>query len=119
LLLLPLAVPLILKQGAAPILIVLAFVAVSILIGHLMGGPPESLRPALAATLAGRWVAPALVLANENGWTRQLAPILLTYVLGGALLMIVYQRWVKAHMAPADAVLGAEPKLAGTPRSRA
>src|SRR4051812_37461598 len=47
LLLLPLAVPLILKQGAAPILIILAFVAVSILVGHLMGGPPESLRPAL------------------------------------------------------------------------
>lgn len=95
LLVLILAVPLLLKVGAVSILLVLSFVASAILIGHLLGGPPQELRPTLAAALATRWVAPALILARVNHSTREIAPILLTYLIGGALMMMLYGRWVK------------------------
>jgi predicted Na+-dependent transporter len=119
LVLLPVAAVVIVKQGMGPLLVVLAFVAVAVLVGHWMGGPPEELRPVLAATLAGRWIAPALVLAKVNEITREVAPTLITYVLGGTLLMILYTRWMKAHMTPVGAVDGGETRLAGTPRSPA
>jgi bile acid:Na+ symporter, BASS family len=95
LLVLILAVPLLLKVGVVSILLVLGFVASAILIGHLLGGPPQELRPTLAAALATRWVAPALILARVNHSTREVAPVLLTYLIGGALLMMLYGRWVK------------------------
>ena len=88
------AIPMLIKQSLTSILVILGFVVCAILIGHLLGGPPAELRPTLAAALASRWVAPALILARLNHSTREIAPIFLTYLIGGALLMKLYGRWV-------------------------
>jgi len=86
--------PAIVKMGVVPILCILAFAACAIVIGHLMGGPPERYRPVLATALAMRWPAPALVLAKENGWTQQILPVVLTYLIGGAVLTAIYGKWL-------------------------
>jgi predicted Na+-dependent transporter len=96
-LVLVIAVVKLLTMSAVALLSVLAFVACAIFIGHLMGGPPEDCRPVLATALALRWPAPALVLANENGWTQQVLPIILAYLLGGVVLMAIYGRWQNRH----------------------
>jgi predicted Na+-dependent transporter len=95
LLVLIMAVPLLFSQHIVNILIVVGFVACAILISHLLGGPPPELRPTLAGALATRWIAPALVLAQINHSTREIAPVLITYVFAGVLLMMVYGRLVK------------------------
>lgn len=95
LLVLLIAVPVIFSQHAVNLLIVVGFVACAILIGHLLGGPPPELRPTLAAALATRWLPPALALAAVNQSTREVAPVLITYLFAGVLLMIVYARLVK------------------------
>jgi hypothetical protein len=95
LLVLIIAVPVIFSQHIVNILIVVGFVACAILIGHLLGGPPPELRPTLAAALATRWLPPALALAAVNHSTREVAPVLITYLFAGALLMMLYGRLVK------------------------
>ena len=89
------AVPVIFSQHAINLLIVVVFVACAILIGNLLGGPPPELRPTLAAALATRWLPPALALAAVNQSTREVAPVLITYLFAGTLLMMVYGRLVK------------------------
>jgi predicted Na+-dependent transporter len=95
LLVLIIAVPVIFSQHAVNLLVVVAFVVCAILTGHLLGGPPAELRPTLAAALATRWLPPALALAGVNHSTREVAPVLITYLFAGALLMMIYGRLVK------------------------
>ena len=63
--------------GARSLLVVLLFVAVAIFAEHLLGAPPSTFRPTLAAALATRFPAPAFVLAKLNGILGPIAPVIL------------------------------------------
>jgi BASS family bile acid:Na+ symporter len=78
--------------GARSLLAVLLFVALAILVGHLLGAPPPSLRPTFATALATRWPAPAFVLAQLNGMLGPIAPVILAYLGFGSLLLSLYYK---------------------------
>jgi BASS family bile acid:Na+ symporter len=92
LLVLIVAVPVIGQFGIASVAAVVAFVALAVVIGHLLGGPGNDTRITLAAMLAARFPLPALVLAQANGQTKQILPIVLVYVFAGVLLVPIYAR---------------------------
>jgi BASS family bile acid:Na+ symporter len=83
--------------GARSLLAVLAFVAAAILVGHLLGAPPPSFRPALAAALAMRFPAPAFVLAKLNGILGPIAPVILAYLILGGLLLGLYDKLLRKY----------------------
>lgn len=89
-------VPIILKFHIASIAIVIAFVAVAVIVGHLFGGPARNTRITLAAMLAARFPVPALVLAQANDATKMVLPVVLVYILAGAILVPIYARLNKA-----------------------
>ncbi|HVN69234.1 MAG TPA: hypothetical protein VMU38_06275 [Candidatus Binatia bacterium] len=92
LLILVVAVPVIWRFGIASIAIVAAFVAIAIVVGHLLGGPGRDTRVTLAAMLAARFPVPALVLAQANGATKAILPVVLVYIIAGAILVPLYDR---------------------------
>jgi BASS family bile acid:Na+ symporter len=78
--------------GARSLVVVLIFVAVAILVGHLLGAPPPNFRPTLAAALATRFPAPAFVLATLNGILGPIAPVILAYLVFGSVLLRLYDK---------------------------
>ncbi len=86
------AVPVVWRFGVAGIVAVAAFVALAIVVGHAFGGPGRDTRVTLAAMLAARFPVPALVLAQANGATKSVLPVVLVYVIAGMLLMPLYER---------------------------
>ncbi len=104
LLILPLAFVALSKQEISSIALVFLFVACSILIGHVVGGPDARLRPLLAAGLATRWIALPLILARVNNSTREVAPLLVAYLFSGTLLVAAYGRWLNRHSLPAGRI---------------
>jgi BASS family bile acid:Na+ symporter len=84
--------------GARSLLIVLLFVAVAILVGHLLGTPPPNLRPTLAGALAMRFPAPAFVLAKLNGILGPITPVILAYLIFGGVLLGLYSKLVRKHV---------------------
>lgn len=89
------AVPILLKFPIAAIAIVVGFVVLAILVGHLFGGPGNDTRITLAAMLAARFPVPALVLAQANNATKMVLPVVLVYMFAGALLVPLYARLTK------------------------
>lgn len=83
--------------GARSLLAVLLFVAVAILVGHLLGAPPPNFRPTLAAALAMRFPAPAFVLAKLNGILGPIAPVILAYLVFGSILFGLYKKLLGKH----------------------
>jgi bile acid:Na+ symporter, BASS family len=92
LLVLPLALPIIWRAGFTLIAVTTAFVIVAIAVGHLFGGPERETRITLATLLAARFPVPALILAQANGATKVILPVVLIYVVAGSLLTPVYDR---------------------------
>lgn len=86
------AVPIILKFHIASIAIVIGFVALAVVVGHIFGGPGKDTRITLAAMLAARFPVPALVLAQANNATKMVLPVVLIYILAGTLLVPLYAR---------------------------
>jgi BASS family bile acid:Na+ symporter len=84
--------------GMRSLLAVLLFVALAILVGHLLGAPPQSLRPTFAAALATRWPAPAFVLAQLNGMRGPIAPVILAYLVFGSVLLGLYHKSLGRHV---------------------
>jgi bile acid:Na+ symporter, BASS family len=78
--------------GTRALLVLLLFVAVAILVGHLLGAPPARFRPTLAAALAMRFPAPAFVLAKLNGILAPIAPVILAYLIFGGILLGLYSK---------------------------
>jgi len=91
---------LILEMGAKPLvtlgirslLSVLIFVALAILVGHLLGAPPSNFRPTLAAALAMRFPAPAFVLAKLYGILDPIVPVIPAYLIFGSVLLALYHK---------------------------
>lgn len=88
------AIPMLVRFDLRTIVSAIAFVAVAILVGHLFGGPGRDTRVTLAAMLATRFPVPALVLAQANGAMKMVLPVVLVYVIAGALLVPLYDRTI-------------------------
>jgi BASS family bile acid:Na+ symporter len=95
--------------GLLSIVLVVVVVGVAIAVGHVLGGPEETSRPVLASTLALRWPAPALALAAVNDSSVEITPVVLTFVLAGALLMVLYERWLGTRRKSSEMASSSEP----------
>jgi bile acid:Na+ symporter, BASS family len=81
--------------------VVLAAVA-AILLGHLMGGPNQSTRSALAIACAVRNPGIALLVVQLNFPGRGAGAVVLTYVLVSAVLLAMYGKWRVRGLEPAQ-----------------
>jgi BASS family bile acid:Na+ symporter len=88
--------------GARSLLVVMLFVALAILVGHLLGAPPPNFRTSLVAALAMRFPAPAFVLAKLNGILGPIAPVILAYLVFGGVLLGLYKKLLGGVKPPAE-----------------
>jgi len=79
--------------GGGTILAIVAFVAVGLLVGHLMGGPEPEHSTVLALSTACRHPAIALTLASANSPNEQFAGTIILYLLVSAIAGIPYVKW--------------------------
>jgi BASS family bile acid:Na+ symporter len=87
-----------LHVGWLPVLAILLMAAVSLAIGHLLGGPRRDQRSALATACIARNVGLALFIAGLSDYGRHLIPIILTYMILGGLLAVPYAVWSKRQL---------------------
>ena len=86
-----------LNLGWLPIAAILIMVAVSLTIGHLLGGPSREQRSALAIASIARNVGLALYIAGVSDYGQQFIPTVLAYMILGALLAVPYAVWSKSQ----------------------
>jgi BASS family bile acid:Na+ symporter len=79
--------------GGGTILAIVAFVAVGLLVGHLLGGPEPEHSTVLALSTACRHPAIALTLASANSPHEQFAGTIILYLLVSAIVAIPYVKW--------------------------
>ena len=78
--------------GIGPVAVVTAFVAIAVGVGHVLGGPRSDTRVTLVAMLAIRFPVPAMILAQANGILDRTIPVVLVYVIVGAVFVAIYSR---------------------------
>jgi BASS family bile acid:Na+ symporter len=107
------SVPILLKMwpamisliGDGTLLAIIAFVAVGLAAGHLLGGPDPRDRAVLALATAMRHPGVALVIASGVAeGEKVVAPALMLYLLVGTLVSAPYVRWRRRIAAARDAV---------------
>jgi bile acid:Na+ symporter, BASS family len=74
---------------------IIIMVAVSLAIGHFLGGPLREQRSVLAIATIARNVGLALFIASRWDNGQNIIPTLLTYLIWGALLGVLYSIWSK------------------------
>src|SRR4029077_16052851 len=90
--------------GDGTLLAIVAFVAVGLAVGHLLGGPDPADRVVLALATPMRHPGVALVVASVTAaGTKAVAPALLPYLLVGTIASIPYVRWRRRIAAARDA----------------
>jgi BASS family bile acid:Na+ symporter len=87
-----------LNVGGLPMVAILIMVAVSLTIGHLLGGPRRDQRSTLATACIARNVGLALFIAGLSDYGQHFIPTLLTYMILGGLLAIPYAVWSKRQL---------------------
>jgi bile acid:Na+ symporter, BASS family len=106
-------IPILVKRGPAmlaligdgTLLAIVAFVAVGLAVGHLLGGPDPRERGVLALATAMRHPGVALVIASGIAeGDKIVGPALMLYLLVGTLVSAPYVRWAKRIAAARDAV---------------
>ena len=85
--------------GEGTILAMTAFVAVGLLVGHVMGGPEPDHRIVLALSSAGRHPAIALSIAVANFPDLRFGGTILLYLIVSAIVGIPYLLWQRKRMA--------------------
>ena len=91
--------------GDGTLLAIVAFVAVGLAVGHLLGGPDPRERGVLALATAMRHPGVALVIASGIAeGDKVVGPALMLYLLVGTLVSAPYVRWAKRIAAARDAV---------------
>ncbi len=98
--LLVLSLDLIPKLGMMPIILILAIATASLLIGHLLGGPEPETRAVVAIAGVARNAGLALLIAIQNQQTAAI-PVILSYLILGALVAFPYSAWMKRQIAAA------------------
>jgi BASS family bile acid:Na+ symporter len=80
--------------GDGTLLAIVAFVAVGLAVGHLLGGPNPADRAVLALATPMRHPGVALVIASATAaGTNVVAPALLLYLLVGTIVSVPYVQW--------------------------
>jgi bile acid:Na+ symporter, BASS family len=79
-----------LNVGGQAAVAILFMVVISLIIGHLLGGPRRDQRSALATACIARNVGLALFIAELSDYGQHFIPTLLTYMILGGLLAIPY-----------------------------
>lgn len=88
--------------GGLPILAIVIMVAVSLVIGHALGGPSPNERSALAVASIARNIGLALFITTLSGMEKEIIPTLLAYMILGAIVAIPYSLWSKRRLARAE-----------------
>ena len=86
--------------GNGTLLSIVIFVMVGVAVGHLLGGPDLSERSTLALATASRHPGLALAIASANypGQRRNVAAVVLLYLIVKAIVLIPYNAWRKRQM---------------------
>ena len=90
--LLIIAIPMIINKDIIDILLILLFLIISLVISHFLESPEKKYGPILSYSVILRLPAPAFVLASINGKTKVYAPEILTFLILGFILMLVYSK---------------------------
>ncbi|HYL26871.1 MAG TPA: hypothetical protein VEW74_03490 [Candidatus Nitrosotalea sp.] len=91
------AIPVLVHYRIMSTAVVVAFVAVAVLVGHLLGGPGSATRVTLVAMLAARFPVPAMILAQSNGAIKAILPVILVHVIAGVVLVPIYARLTRSQ----------------------
>ena len=86
------AVPVLMNKSLASMGLILAFLIITLGLSLLFELPKEKYGPILAYSVVLRLPAPALVLASINGMTKVYAPEIITFLLLGIILMMIYSK---------------------------
>jgi BASS family bile acid:Na+ symporter len=86
------------KFNIGPMVAILLMVVASLTIGHLLGGPRQDQRPALATACIARNVGLALFLAELSNDAPHFIPTILAYMILGGLLAVPYAIWSKRQL---------------------
>lgn len=89
--------------GGGAMLAIVAFVAIGLLVGHLMGGPEQEHSAVLALSTACRHPAIALAIASSNYPDERFGGTIILYLLVSALAGIPYVVWRRRHASLASA----------------
>ncbi|MEJ5329331.1 MAG: hypothetical protein WHT07_04185 [Desulfobaccales bacterium] len=87
-----------LNVGWLSMAVIVLMVAVSLAIGHLLGGPRRDQRSALATASIARNFGLALFLAELSDYGHHFIPTLVMYMILGFLLAIPYAVWSKRQL---------------------
>ena len=87
-----------LNMGVLPIAAILIMAAISLVIGHLLGGPQRQQRSTLAIACVARNIGLAIYIAGLCDYGQQIIPTLLTYLILGAITALPYSVWNKRQM---------------------
>ncbi len=86
------AVPVLMNKSLVSMGLILAFLIITLGLSLLFELPKEKYGPILAYSVVLRLPAPALVLASINGMTKVYAPEIITFLLLGIILMMIYSK---------------------------
>jgi bile acid:Na+ symporter, BASS family len=86
--------------GNGTLLAIIVFVMVGTAVGHLLGGPDLAERSTLALATASRHpgLAVALAGANFSGQQRNVAAVVLLYLIAQAVVLLQYSAWRKRQL---------------------
>jgi BASS family bile acid:Na+ symporter len=90
----------VLALGDGVLVLIAAIVLFGLLVGHLLGGPDEGNRGALAVACAARHPGVAITIATSTFPAQQpmITGAVLVYLLASIVLAIPYMRWHGRHM---------------------
>jgi len=84
--------------GGGAVLAIVAFVAIGLLLGHLMGGPDSEHSTVLALSTACRQPAIALAIASSNYPDERFGGTIILYLLVSAIAGVPYVVWQRRRM---------------------
>ncbi|WP_422001060.1 bile acid:sodium symporter family protein [Reyranella sp.] len=89
--------------GGGTAIALVAFVAIGLAVGHVLGGPEPEHATVLALSTASRHPAIALAIAAVNFPNEQFVGIIVLYLLLSAVVCLPYLAWQRRRSGPADA----------------
>src|SRR5262245_56612631 len=96
--------------GNAHVLVIAVFVAVGLLVGHLLGGPEPENRTVLALSTASRHPGVAMAIATGTSPDEKLViGAILLYLIVNTILSIPYVKWARGRQAAAAVAGAAQP----------
>ena len=104
--------------GDGTVLLVVAFVAIGIAVGQLLGGPDPRQAAVLGLSTACRHPVITLTIASANFPDQRFGATVILYLLVGLVLLAPYVKWSRAHIAAGGASAVADPERRSRVRTR-